>query len=369
MVALADAAFALRQIKSLVAYCEDACSAGYFLASQAERVYVAPDGYTGCIGTLVLLTDWSRMYIAEGIVRYRITSTGAETHKGQGAMGTEVTPEQQADFKRVNDEHQGLFNAAVIRGRGVTPETMATLADGRYHVGQWGVDLGLADSVATEAQVLDALNAGQVDLPAPQPDGPPEDDEPEQTRAPANTSIPTTTATTTPTTTSPQGGAATMDIGKYFRRVADEVDKEMGQQTGIAQSNTAGVQNSPPSNAPSGGSSVPPGTTTDADTAEMTRLRAVEARVLGQTRTAATQAAVRAFGDKPERLEKAKTAIANCTDLDDLQGMLARYEEQIPDSLRPQSTPAERQVSGNEQLRTTGNEAELYATIRANPAK
>ncbi|MES2462918.1 MAG: hypothetical protein V4671_20225, partial [Armatimonadota bacterium] len=68
-------------------------------------------------------------------------------------------------------------------------------------------------------------------------------------------------------------------------------------------------------------------------------------------------------------LERVKTSIANCKDLDELQMTQTRYDSMTPTALRPSGTPPERQLGGNEQLATTGDEKEFYDNIRANPAK
>ena len=156
---LADMVYAVRGMKPIQAFCQDACSAAYWIASQCDSVWVAQDGYTGCIGTVTVVADTSKMYDAMGVTLYRVTSDGGEVYKGAGANGTEITPEQLADFKRLANEHQELFSAAIMRGRGMYQKTLDTIKDGRYYVGQNGVKLRLADGVKTFDEVLAALNA------------------------------------------------------------------------------------------------------------------------------------------------------------------------------------------------------------------
>lgn len=77
-------------------------------------------------------------------------------------------------------------------------------------------------------------------------------------------------------------------------------------------------------------------TTASAFTAQQARLTHLEAfhtTVVEAKRKDATAAAVRAFADKPERLEKAKKNIAACNDPEDLDGMIAAYIEQTPVAL------------------------------------
>jgi len=165
---LADAVYALSQAKPTAAYCKDACSAAYWIASQCQKVYVAQDGYAGCIGTLMCIQDWSKFYSEMGITVYRVTSTGAEEYKGEGASGTTITDAQLTDFKRIANAHQSLFNAGIQRGRGFDDETIAALADGRTYLGQSAVDLKLADGVITFGELTAAMGAGA--FPEPETD-------------------------------------------------------------------------------------------------------------------------------------------------------------------------------------------------------
>lgn len=146
--------------KRIIGHGDDICSAAYHLGSQCEELYITKSGFSGCIGTLMTPADWSEAYAQFGIKRLRITSTGAETLKGAGTLGTKITAEQQADWKRLCDEIQALFNADVMQGRGFDAKAMTALATGQYWTGAVGVDKKLVDGVASAADVLAALGSG-----------------------------------------------------------------------------------------------------------------------------------------------------------------------------------------------------------------
>jgi ClpP class serine protease len=57
-----------------------------------------------------------------------------------------------------------VFIADVARGRGdrLPLSKVQALADGRVHVGQHAVELGLADEVGTLQKTLDQLRAGSI---------------------------------------------------------------------------------------------------------------------------------------------------------------------------------------------------------------
>lgn len=152
---LADATFALSASgKPVWALCRQACSAAYWVGSQADKMISRKDADVGCIGTLILLGDWSNYYSEMGVEMLRITSTGAETYKGAGARGTKITEAQRTDFVRQCDEGQKLFNAAISRGRGISLDDAAALADGRYFMGYVALEMGLVDELGNPDEVL-----------------------------------------------------------------------------------------------------------------------------------------------------------------------------------------------------------------------
>lgn len=139
---------------------DDICSAAYHLGSQCEKLFVTKSGFSGCIGTLMTPADWSKMYAEAGVRRLRITSDGGEKLKGAGTMGTVITADQEADWKRLCNEIQALFSADVMRSRGFDAAQMLALSTGQYWTGGTGVEKKLVDGVASAADVLAALGSG-----------------------------------------------------------------------------------------------------------------------------------------------------------------------------------------------------------------
>jgi len=170
-----------REKKPVVAWAKSACSAGYWLASQCDSIEIRADSEVGCIGSVIRLSDWSKFYSQMGVTVDRITSTGAEKYKGMGATGTVITDEQKAEFKRIADEHQSLFNDAVASGRGMALEDVQTLADGRWYLGAKSLELGLADRITdfdASLAYLETVERRPLTIPEPPPDeGDGEDDD------------------------------------------------------------------------------------------------------------------------------------------------------------------------------------------------
>lgn len=159
---LADAIFDHRKIKPIAAYISDmAASGGYYAASQADRIVVDRDGLVGSIGTFIVLPDLSAAAAAEGVTVHVIKSG---PFKGVDVPGTPVTADVLDDLQRLVTDMAAVFIADVARGRGdrLPLSKVQTLADGRVHVGQHAVDLGLADEVGTLQKTLDLLRAGSI---------------------------------------------------------------------------------------------------------------------------------------------------------------------------------------------------------------
>lgn len=136
-------------------YAEDCCcSAAYFGASQAEKVYANAGATVGSIGTYMVVRDLSGAYQKSGVKTYVVR---AGEHKGAGTPGTEITAEQLAVMQDYVNEVNKPFVAAVARGRKLSSEQAATLADGKVYVGPAAIEKKLIDGVQSLDQTLSDL--------------------------------------------------------------------------------------------------------------------------------------------------------------------------------------------------------------------
>lgn len=152
---LADEVTALAATKPVHAFIEDmGASAAYWIASQTQRISTNSTGMVGSIGTFAVITDSSK---AADQLGFKVHVVRAGDFKGAGHPGTEVTDKMLAEFQRNVDALNEHFLEAVEVGRKMTPKQVKNLADGRVHVGQEAVDVGLADAVETFDQAMAAL--------------------------------------------------------------------------------------------------------------------------------------------------------------------------------------------------------------------
>lgn len=148
MTACGDAIFTAT--KPTVAYIgSQACSGGYWLASQCDYIVSAPDGFSGSIGAYRRIDDTSEMMKGLGI-KSKIIKDGE--FKGMLEDGIAITKPQEAEVQRFVDFWGQAFAAAVARGRGVDMAKALEWKDGRTHTAPDALLMGLIDQIGTDAQ-------------------------------------------------------------------------------------------------------------------------------------------------------------------------------------------------------------------------
>lgn len=130
------------------------CSAAYWVASQADRIIAGRADLIGSIGVYAVLEDSTGMQEQWGI-KSTVVSTGP--FKGLGADG-KVSDALVSDVQREVNDLNEHFLAAVADGRGVALESVRTLADGRVHVGDKAMGLGLVDEIGSLDMAVAELN-------------------------------------------------------------------------------------------------------------------------------------------------------------------------------------------------------------------
>ncbi len=152
---LADDVAAFASEKPLFGFCEDICaSAGYDVVSQATRVYANEPAVIGSIGTFLVVYDLSKAAADQGV---KVHVVKAGDFKGSAIPGTEITPEQIAEYQSLVNSVNSLFKQTVMRGRGFTAAQIDQLADGRIHMAAAAVGLNLIDGVATLDEAFETL--------------------------------------------------------------------------------------------------------------------------------------------------------------------------------------------------------------------
>lgn len=153
---LCDRIHAARQLKPVYAVANQfALSAGYALASQAERLYVPQGGELGSIGVVSTHVSQTAKAEREGV---RVTHVHAGATKVDMSSFVDLSPEARGRLQASVDQMYADFLRVVARG-GRADEAAARATEARTYIGQAAVDAGLADAVGTRAEALDALRA------------------------------------------------------------------------------------------------------------------------------------------------------------------------------------------------------------------
>ncbi len=160
---LADAIFAMRGTKPIWAILdENAYSAGYALASAADRIIVPRTGGTGSIGVVQLHTDISGALDQAGI---RITTITYGERKADGSSLEPLKGKALEGMQANVDKLGALFVRTVARNRGLPRSQVRDMEAGTF-LGREGVEAGLADEVLAPDQAFLSLVASLPKLPS-----------------------------------------------------------------------------------------------------------------------------------------------------------------------------------------------------------
>ena len=150
---LADAIRAARLAKPIWAFvAEHAFSAGYALASQADRIILPRTGAVGSIGVVVMHADLSGQLSDAGVT---VTLIHSGAHKIAGNPYAPLPDPVRARIQAEIDSIRSLFAQTVAAGRGRSLTAEAALAtEAECYRGADAVAAGLADQVSDPASAF-----------------------------------------------------------------------------------------------------------------------------------------------------------------------------------------------------------------------
>jgi len=142
--------------KPVHAFIEDlGASAAYWIASQAGQISANRMAQVGSIGTMAVITDYSKAYEKNGVKVHAIT-TGA--YKAAGAPGVQITPAQLKDFGSRIQDMNAQFLEAISIGRGVELDEVTEWATGQVWIAEKAMGLGLIDKVQSFEKAYQTLH-------------------------------------------------------------------------------------------------------------------------------------------------------------------------------------------------------------------
>lgn len=166
--ALASDIAAIAATKPIVAFVDgQADSGGYYTACRGTKIVATRESFIGSIGAYCLVLDWSKAFADAGIKPNLITS--ASPLKGAGALGTEVQPEQVAQWQSEIDAVANLFVSAVAAGRGLSTDEAKALATGASWIAAEALTRNLIDEVGTLERAVELARSLAVERSADTP--------------------------------------------------------------------------------------------------------------------------------------------------------------------------------------------------------
>lgn len=130
-----------------------AASGGYYVSCGADSLFAEPGTLTGSIGVFAGKVDMEGFYDKIGVQREFIT-------KGENALifanNAPFTPDQRHRLQTLLDAFYERFLAKVAGGRGLTPEEVAAVAQGRVWTGRQARERGLVDGIGGFSRAVTA---------------------------------------------------------------------------------------------------------------------------------------------------------------------------------------------------------------------
>lgn len=148
-----DAIYSARGKKPIIALADgQATSAGYWIASAADKVIVGESSFVGSIGVITAHVDYSKMDERIGV---KVTIIKAGKYKAAGSDNAPLSKEDKDYIQSHIDYLYTLFVNGVARNRNMKAEQIIN-TEARVFIGQQAIDAGLADEIGT----LDSVVAG-----------------------------------------------------------------------------------------------------------------------------------------------------------------------------------------------------------------
>lgn len=152
--------FAARGIKPIFTVVNSEMhSAGYWIGSQADKVYVTPGGVAGSIGVVMAHVDQSGADEKQGV---KVEFLHAGSKKVDGHPHGPLTDDARNDMMAMVNTYYAAFQGAVAKGRGVSIEAVRKdFGDGGIFTAKELVSRNMADGIATLDDVI-RMAAGEA---------------------------------------------------------------------------------------------------------------------------------------------------------------------------------------------------------------
>ena len=151
-----------------------AASGGYMVALPAKAIVANPTTLTGSVGVRMEMPNMQALMDKIGVSHEMLASGELKT---AGSPFREFTDKEREYFMGLIQDMFNRFVGMVEKHRGLTPEALKTISDGRAVTGRQALDLGLVDSLGDQTRALNVLKElCQVKEDLPLVEGPEEEE-------------------------------------------------------------------------------------------------------------------------------------------------------------------------------------------------
>ncbi|MBR1872007.1 MAG: signal peptide peptidase SppA [Bacteroidales bacterium] len=138
----------LRKEKPVIAsYGDYAASGGYWISNSCDHSFTDRTTLTGSIGVFSMIPDLSKT--AKDVLHVGVTSVGSSKHSDMFSGTRPLDKDELAYMQASIEDIYGKFVGTVAEGRGIEPEYVDSIAQGRVWTGAESVDLKLTDAIGT----------------------------------------------------------------------------------------------------------------------------------------------------------------------------------------------------------------------------
>lgn len=134
----------------------EAASAGYWMASQANRIVSIESGWVGSLGSQIMLHSMKRMYDKEGI-DLEVIRAAISPNKNLGHPYEELSDEARAERQGWVDVAGEQFVEQVARGRGVKREdVLKSYGQGKMFFATQAIERGMIDEIGSLEAIVNS---------------------------------------------------------------------------------------------------------------------------------------------------------------------------------------------------------------------
>ena len=155
----------LRKDKPVVAsYGNYAASGGYWISNSCDKIFSDATTLTGSIGVFSMIPDLSKTI--RDIAHVNMVTVSSNKHADMYGLTSPLSPEETAYMQASVENIYSRFVSTVSEGRGLEPDFVDSIAQGRVWAGSDALKIGLVDEIGTleDAVKWAAAAGGNPDL-------------------------------------------------------------------------------------------------------------------------------------------------------------------------------------------------------------